>query len=75
MEDDTPEESDDDYGGMDMSTNLAKPKRKVYEVEYESMSSEDMQKVMAKEADSLCGVLGVDVSLTPSVPFQMSRVW
>ncbi|KAG8877641.1 hypothetical protein FRB97_003233 [Tulasnella sp. 331] len=59
---DTPEESDDDYGGMEMSMNVSKPKRKVYEVEYDSMSTKDMNETMNKEAESLCGVLGVDIS-------------
>lgn len=56
-------EEEGDYGSMEMSvTALSKPKKKVYEVDFEVLSSSDIDKTMAKEADLLCSMLGVEVS-------------
>ncbi|KAG8963025.1 hypothetical protein FRC03_003521 [Tulasnella sp. 419] len=59
------EESDDDAGfGMDMSvtTGAGKSKRKAYEIDYENLANEDIQKSMAKEAELLSSMLEVDIS-------------
>ncbi|KAG9010854.1 hypothetical protein FRB90_007571, partial [Tulasnella sp. 427] len=69
MNSDGAEETDEesveegDYGSMEMSvTALSKPQKKVYEIDYEVLSSSDIEKSMAKEADLLCGMLGVDIT-------------
>lgn len=57
-------EEEESYGGMEMSvTALSKPKKKVYEVDFECLGASDIEKSMAKEADYLSNMLQVDVSL------------
>lgn len=57
-------EEEESYGGMEMSvTALSKPKKKVYEVDFECLAANDIEKSMAKEADFLSNMLQVDVSL------------
>lgn len=56
-------EEEESYGGMEMSvTALSKPKKKVYEVDFECLAASDIEKSMAKEADFLSNMLQVDIS-------------
>ena len=48
---------------MEMSTSaLNRPKRKAYEIDYDSLSVTDVEKTMAKEAEYISGMFQVDVS-------------
>lgn len=44
----------------------SKGKPKSYEVEYESLSQAAVEKLMQRDVDHICGILGVDVRLPPS---------
>jgi hypothetical protein len=60
------EGSDDGYAGMEMSTSaLTKPKRKAYEIDYDSLSVADVEAIMTKEAEYISGMFSVDVSPSP----------
>lgn len=39
----------------------AKGKLKSYEVEYESLSQADVEKLIREDTEHICGILGVDV--------------
>lgn len=39
-----------------------KGKRKAYEVEYESLSQEAVEKLIKDDVEHICGIFGVDVS-------------
>lgn len=39
-------------------------KRKAYEIEHDSLSQTAVEKLMQKDTDYICGILGVDVSLS-----------
>ena len=46
--------------GDDFKTS-AKGKRKSYEVDFDSLSQEAVERLMKRDADDICGILGVDV--------------
>lgn len=46
----------------------SKGKRKSYEVEYESLSQQAVEKLMKQDVDHICGILGVEVGAAPSNP-------
>lgn len=60
-EDDSTDEMDMDNFGDDFKVNT-KGKRKSYEVEYESLSQQAVEKLMQRDVDHICGIFGVDVS-------------
>lgn len=39
-----------------------KGKKKSYEVDYDSLSQQQVEKLMQKDVDHICGIFGVDVS-------------
>ena len=43
-------------------SGFTKPSKKVYEVEYECLSTTEIEKNMEKEASNLSSMFGVDVS-------------
>ena len=57
------DDSDDD--GMEMDNEdykvVSKGKLKSYEVEYESLSQSAVERLMQRDVDHICGILGVDV--------------
>ena len=42
-------------------------KRKLYEIDYESLSQSAVEKLMQDDIDYICGILGVDVSGTQHI--------
>lgn len=53
----------------------SKGKRKPYEVEYESLSQQAVEKLMQRDVDHICGIFGVEVSrLDISLPFALVRL-
>jgi ariadne-1 len=40
-------------------------KRKSYEVDFDSLSQEAVERLMRRDADDICGILGVDVGAPP----------
>ena len=42
-------------------------KRKLYEIDYESLSQSAVEKLMQDDIDHICGILGVDVSGTEHI--------
>ncbi|KAF9483117.1 hypothetical protein BDN70DRAFT_874165 [Pholiota conissans] len=57
-DDDTESADDMDYGDdFKVST---KAKRKPYEVEYESLSQQAVEKLMQRDVDHICGIFGVE---------------
>jgi hypothetical protein len=50
----------DNYG--DDFKVAAKGKRKPYEVDYESLSQQAVEKLMQRDVDHICGIFGVEVS-------------
>jgi ariadne-1 len=53
--------NDDDAYNDDFRVPSPKGKRKLYEVEHESLSVEAIEDVIRKEADHVMGIFGVDV--------------
>lgn len=49
----------DNYG--DDFKVAAKTKRKPYEVEYESLSQQAVEKLMQRDVEHICGIFGVEV--------------
>ncbi|PPQ78849.1 hypothetical protein CVT24_002429 [Panaeolus cyanescens] len=68
MIDGTQEEGDDSDDDVDMDTFgddfkvSTKGKKKSYEVDYDSLSQQQVEKLMQKDVDHICGIFGVDVS-------------
>lgn len=60
MESDTASEMDMDNYGDDFKV-AAKTKRKPYEVEYESLSQQSVEKLMQRDVEHICGIFGVEV--------------
>ncbi|KAJ2926523.1 hypothetical protein H1R20_g10583, partial [Candolleomyces eurysporus] len=54
--------SEDDMDLVDDFKSSAKGKRKSYEVDFDSLSQEAVEKLMKRDADDICGILGVDIS-------------
>ncbi|RXW20420.1 hypothetical protein EST38_g5437 [Candolleomyces aberdarensis] len=54
--------SEDDMDLVDDFKSSAKGKRKSYEVDFDSLSQEAVEKLMKRDADDICGILGVDMS-------------
>lgn len=52
---------DMEFGGDDFKTS-PNGKRKMYEVDYESLSQPAVEKLMAEEVEYVCNVCGLDVS-------------
>ncbi|PPQ92982.1 hypothetical protein CVT25_000183 [Psilocybe cyanescens] len=59
-EDDSGDDVDMDNFGDDFKV-AAKGKRKSYEVEYESLSQQAVEKLMQRDVDHICGIFGVDI--------------
>ncbi|KAF8644818.1 hypothetical protein AX16_008275 [Volvariella volvacea WC 439] len=55
-------ESEDDMDVDDFKV-APKGKRKAYEIDYTSLSQEEVEQLMAKDIDHICGILGVDSSM------------
>ncbi|KAF8196588.1 hypothetical protein BJ912DRAFT_955748 [Pholiota molesta] len=58
-EDDSTDEMDMDNYGDDFKV-AAKGKRKPYEVDYESLSQQAVEKLMQRDVDHICGIFGVE---------------
>ena len=63
--------TDDSDDGMEMDSEdykvASKGKLKSYEVEYESLSQTAVERLMQRDVDHICGILGVDVRLLPCI--------
>lgn len=59
---DSTDEMDMDNYGDDFKV-VAKGKRKPYEVDYESLSQQAVEKLMQRDVDHICGIFGVEVGL------------
>ena len=51
----------------DYKVESSKGKLKSYEVEYESLSQTAIERLMQRDVDHICGILGVDVRILPCV--------
>jgi len=51
-----------------------KGKRKSYEVDYESLSQQAVEKLMSRDVDHICGIFGVDVSGRLSVVVDIEKL-
>jgi len=65
LDEDTDEMDMDNFG--DDFKVTSKGRRKSYEVEYESLSQQAIERLIAKDVDHICGIFGVDVSLNLSL--------
>jgi ariadne-1 len=64
--------SDDEDMDMDAFNDdfkvASKDKRKLYEIEYQSLSQPEVEKLMQQDVDHIIGIFGVDVCTTISSP-------
>ncbi|KAJ3504265.1 hypothetical protein NLJ89_g8029 [Agrocybe chaxingu] len=60
--DDSQDEMEMDNFGDDFKV-VPKGKRKPYEVEYESLSQQAVERLMQRDVDHICGIFGVDASV------------
>jgi ariadne-1 len=51
----------------DFKVASAKGKRKSYDIEYDSLSQTDVEKLMSQDIDHISGIFGVDVSVVAFV--------
>jgi ariadne-1 len=60
-----PSDDDVDMDGFndDFKVTSSKGKRKSYEIDYESLSQTDVEKLMSQDIDHISGIFGVDVSV------------
>lgn len=71
--------TDDSDDGMEMDNEdykvVSKGKLKSYEVEYESLSQVAVERLMQRDVDYICGILGVDVSFVSLIFFCTTNEW
>lgn len=54
---------DMDVFNDDFKITSTKGKRKSYEIDYDSLSQSDVEKLMVQDVDHISGIFGVDVSI------------
>lgn len=60
-------DEDEDYMD-DMKVEPSRAKLKVYETEYDSLTTKDVERLIRKDADDIMGFLGIDVSILHLLP-------